>query len=188
MLNYNISIRSKIYNLIFSNIIILLFFVFWFVYSTFNAYVSIIFISSFFLIVTVFILSFKYLTHKDISSMAFTSYILIYLIPIIFLLDLLFSFIPNTNPFLFSFYNLIGIKHSFKIFVFFPLLTLIFVKIFIIFIYFLKNSGILEMGKGDEIFHYFTNNMNNEKICTFTLLFPLTNLSKFNFECTYLLL
>ena len=174
MLNYNKNIRTKIYNLIFSNIIILLFFLFWFVYSTFNAYVSIIFISSFFLIVTALILGFKYLIYKDINSIAFTSYVLIFLIPIIFLLDLLFSFIPNTNPFLFSFYNLIGIRHSFKIYVFLTLLTLIFVKIFIILIYFLKNPGILEMGKGDEIFYYFTNNMNNEKLFSLTLLFPLS--------------
>ena len=174
MLNYNNSIRTKVFNLIFSNIIILLFFLFWFVYSTFNAHVSMIFISSYFLIVTALILSFKYLIHKNKDLMAFTSYILIYLIPIIFLLDLLFSFIPNTNPFLFSFYDLIGIKHSFKIYVFLPLLTLIFVKIFIIFIYFLKNTGIFEMGKGDEVFHYFTNNMNNEKLFSLTLLFPLS--------------
>ena len=103
-----------------------------------------------------------------------TTYILLLLIPGIFLLDLLFFLIPNINPFFFSFYNLIGIKHAFKMGIFLPLLTLILLKLFIIYIYFLKKPGIFEMGKGDEFFQYFTNDLNNEKLFSLAVLFPLS--------------
>jgi len=174
MLNYNKSIKTKIYNLIFSNIIILLFFLFWFVYSTFNVIVNVIFISSYLSTIIVLIFSFKYIINKNINLMETTTYILLLLIPGIFLLDLLFFLIPNINPFFFSFYNLIGIKHAFKMGIFLPLLTLILLKLFIIYIYFLKKPGIFEMGKGDEFFQYFTNDLNNEKLFSLAVLFPLS--------------
>ncbi|MFX0082880.1 MAG: lysostaphin resistance A-like protein [Candidatus Hodarchaeota archaeon] len=40
----------------------------------------------------------------------------------------------------------------------------------------MKNPRILELGKGDEIFQYFTNNLSNNKKLLIPILFPLSAL------------
>ena len=97
-----------------------------------------------------------------------------FLIPLIFLLDMLYFSIPNIDPFIFSFYTLIGIKHSFEIYIFLPLLTIIVLKIIGIYIYFKNKSGIFEMGKGDDIFYYLTHDLNRQKVASIGLLFSLS--------------
>jgi membrane protease YdiL (CAAX protease family) len=47
-------------------------------------------------------------------------------------------------------------------------------KLFIIYVYLLRKPSIFEMGRGDEIFQYFTNDLNHGKLVSLTLLFPLS--------------
>lgn len=173
MINYNTKIKTKVYNIVSSNIIILLFFLFWFAYSTYDVLINTIFISSYFLIVIAFIISIKYIIETDLK-VSVSVYLMLFIVPLIFLLDLLYFSLPNIDPFIFSFYDLIGLKHSFEIYIFLPLLTIIIIKILGIYVYFKSRKGIFEMGKGDEIFYYLTHDLNPQKIASIGLMFSLS--------------
>ncbi|MFX0029423.1 MAG: type II CAAX prenyl endopeptidase Rce1 family protein [Candidatus Hermodarchaeota archaeon] len=175
MLDNNNRVKEKIDNIISSYGIILLFFLFWFVYSTRILIINIVVISTYFVIIIGVLIKKKHRKIADLKSNALASNLLLFIIPSIFVLDMIFFFIPNVDPLLFSFFELIGLQHRFEIIIFLPLLIIISLKIFGIYIYFIRNPGILEMGKGDEFFQYFANDLNKEKIISVALLLPLSS-------------
>jgi hypothetical protein len=91
-----------------------------------------------------------------------------------FLMDVVFHLAPNTEPILFSFYYLIGLKHSVNIALFLLLSLMVFMKIIIIFIYVKLNPEILNKGRGNAFFQYFTHDLNQKKRIYLSVLFPLS--------------
>jgi membrane protease YdiL (CAAX protease family) len=117
---------------------------------------------------------FKY--KKEGKSKVISLYGVLILVLLFFLLDAIFYFLPNNPVFLFSFYNLIGLKHSFEIVLFSILFSLILIKLTIIYFYFKVKPRVLEIGRGDEFFQYFTNDLNFKKVSKMFLLFPMSAL------------
>jgi len=174
MLNVDNRIQSKVKNLIISNFIILLIFLFWFSYSTFSFVFNLYIFSLSILAINLFFLTIKYKKGKEIEL--FSSYAMLIIVLIFFLFNSLLSLISDFTPFLFSFYNLLGLKHKFNFLVFSILLALVLTKLFSIFLYFNNNPKILELGKGDEIFQYFTKDLSEKKKLYLPILFPLSAL------------
>jgi membrane protease YdiL (CAAX protease family) len=93
-----------------------------------------------------------------------------------FLIDTLFYFIPNIQPFLFSFYDLIGLTHSFNFILFSFLSLIVFIKIISIYVYIRLKPNVIKIGQGDTFFQYFTNDFNQRKMALLLVLFPLSAL------------
>ena len=172
MANQNNLIKTKIRRRILYNSTIFLIFLFWFCYSMFDNIILlylICFVLVFFIIFSLIIDSKQGLNTQNIII-----YISLLLIPIVFLIVISFSYIPFSPPFFFSFTNLIGIRHKIDILSFLILFSLILLKLIGIKVYMGKSAEILEVGKGDPIFQFFTVDVNYEKIVLFILLFPLS--------------
>lgn len=138
MLNKDNEIKSKVKNLIGSNLVILFFFLIWFSYSTFSFIFNFILFCSSLLIISCLLLIKKFKGGKKVELFSF--YGLLIFILIFFLLDSVYVLIPDVRTFLFSFYNLIGLKHKFDLILFSILLLLIFAKLSSILFYFMKKS------------------------------------------------
>ena len=172
MQNNDNRIQATIVSIILSNLSILLIFLFWFFYSTFNIVTNVIVIclSIFIIGICLIVLLYK----KGIKTRNLTPLGIIIMVLLFFLMDSFFYFIPNIQPFLFSFYNLIGLEHIFNIALFSFLSSIVLIKIISIYIYTKLRPDIIKIGKGDDFFQYFTNNINNKKIVFLLLLFPLS--------------
>ena len=168
----NDSIRQTVKNRIASNLVVILIFLYWFFYSTFN-YVFNFFLFCFSILFIVCILLIKH--KKGLISKTISLYGLLMLVLLFFLLDIVFYSISNVSPFLFSFYNLIGLTHTFAIIIFSILLSLILIKLLGVYVYFMKNPRIIESEKGDKIFQFFTTDLSNDKLILLLLLFPLSS-------------
>jgi len=172
MINRDYEVKAKIRKKIVYNSIIFLVFEFWFFYSTYNNILILYIVSFSILILLIGSLIFNFKKRVDRVTITFQSSLL--LIPILFLIDIIFFYLPLSPPFFFSINNLIGLVHRIDIISFSILLALVLLKLGALKIYFINNIEILKAGAGDEIFQYFTKEIDYRKIIMFLLLFPLS--------------
>ena len=172
MLNNDNRIQSTIVSIIVSNLSILLVFIFWFFYSTFDVVINVIVICLSIIIIGICLI--VSIFKKGIKTRNLTPLGIVIMVLFFFLIDTFFYFTPNIQPFLFSFYNLIGLKHIFNIALFSFLSSIVLIKIISIYIYIRLKPEVIKIGKGDEFFQYFTNSINKKKMIFLLLLFPLS--------------
>lgn len=167
-------IQSKVVSIIISNITILLIFLYWFFYSTFDIVINLVIICLSILIIVVYLLVIiikKREKPKNLSPLG-----ILILFQLFLLIDLIYFFLPNIQPFLFSFYDLIGLKHNFNIALFLFLSSIIIIKVISIFLYFILKPEAIKIGKGDEFLQYFTIDIDKKKKIFLLVLFPLSAL------------
>ncbi|MFX1378652.1 MAG: type II CAAX prenyl endopeptidase Rce1 family protein [Promethearchaeota archaeon] len=163
-------VKNRIKNKIIYNSIILLIFAYWFFYSSFdNIFVLfIICVTLFFVIFVKFILELrKKFTKKDILI-----YVLLFLIPFALYANNILFYNASVTIFI-PFDNLIGFNHSHNIILFLLYFSIILLKLIGIKIYFSRNVKILLDQRGDDIFQFFTKDLNYKKILLLIILFPL---------------
>lgn len=173
IINHNRT-QSKIVSIIISNISILLIFLFWFFYSTFGIIINLVIICSSILTIVGYLL--VIIIKKRPKPKNLTPLGILMIFQLFLLIDIIFSSIPNIQPFLFSFYNLFGIKHYLNIALFSFLSVIVIVKVIGIFLYFRLKPEVIKIGKGDEFFQYFTIDVNKKKKIFLLVLFPLSAL------------
>ena len=172
MLDNNNRIQSKITVIIFSYLSILLIFLFWFFYSTLDMIINLILVGLSILAIIIYLIIIVLKIRAKSENLASFGLLIVFLF--FFLIEIILNFIPNAQPFLFSFYSLIGLKHSFDIALFSFLSLIVLIKIMSIYLYVRLRPNTIEIGKGDEFFQYFTNDINKKKITFLLLLFPLS--------------
>lgn len=163
-------VKNRIKNTIIYNSIIFLIFLFWFFYSTFDniSILLLICILIFFIIFTKFMIERKFgFTMKEKVF-----YILLFFIPFSLYANVILFYNASLQIFI-PFYSLIGMIHNHNIFLFLLYFSIILLKVIGIKVYFSRNAKILEEGRGDEIFQYFTQNFTYKKIILLIILFPL---------------
>jgi membrane protease YdiL (CAAX protease family) len=164
------STKKRIQNTIIYNSIILLIFIYWFYYST-EVNISVLLmicLSIFFIILTKFMVERK----SGFESKDILLYVLLFFIP--FSLFTSITFYSNDSfSFFIPFNNLEGIVHNHNFSLFLIYFGIILLKLFGIRVYFSRNKKILEVGRGDEIFQFFTKDLDKKKILLLILLFPL---------------
>lgn len=173
MIDNDNRIQSKITVIIFSYLSILLIFLFWFFFSTLDMIINLIMVGlSIIAILTYLIINAADKNRTKPENLASFGLLIVFLF--FFLIEIILNIIPNAQPFLFSFYSLIGLKHSFDIALFSFLSLIVLIKIMSIYLYVRLRPNTIEIGKGDEFFQYFTNDINKKKITFLLLLFPLS--------------
>lgn len=164
------STNERIRNTVIYNSIILLIFIFWFFYWTFDT-ISILLLICF-AIFLIILIKFFIERKNGFTLQDKLLYILLFFIPFSLYVNVILFYDSSITIFI-PFYNLVGIHHDHN-----PILVLIYFSIIMlklvgIKIYFSKNMNILEEGRGDDIFQFFTTNMNYKKIILLIILFPL---------------
>ncbi len=165
-------IQSTIKSIIITNLTILLIIFYWVIYSTIDMVFNLIIICISIITIGISLIVSIYKAGLETSNLAILGILIAVLF--FFLMDVVFYLAPNTQPILFSFYNLIGLKHSVNFTLFFFLSLIVFIKIIIIYIYVKLNPEILKRGRGDAFFQYFTNDLNKKKKIYLLVLFPLS--------------
>ena len=163
--------KSRIRNSIIYNSIVFLIFLLWFSYSTFdNVYILFLICFIIFLIVTI-----KYVVDRRYGFFMEEKilYILLFLIPFSLFVNILIFYQPFSPTFFIPFYSLVGIKHNHNFIMAFLYFSVIMIKLIGIKVYFSKNVKILKEGRGDEIFQYFTRDLNYKKIIFAAIFLPL---------------
>ena len=163
-------VKNRIKNSIVYNLIIILIFVFWFYFSSFENILMLygICIAIFLIILVKLIIELKNgFNRKDILI-----YILLFLIPFSLIANVILFYNTSITIFI-PFNNLVGIIHHNNIILFLIYFSIVSLKLIGIKIYFSRNVTILEEGKGDEIFQFFTKNLNYKKIILLIIFFPL---------------
>ncbi|MFX1366306.1 MAG: type II CAAX prenyl endopeptidase Rce1 family protein [Promethearchaeota archaeon] len=104
-------------------------------------------------------------------------FVLLFFIPFSLFTNIILFY--NTSfKFFIPFDNLIGIRHNHNLNLILVYFTIIFLKLFGIKIFFSKNRSILEQGKIDDIFQFFTKNLTYKKVIFLLILFPLVALTE----------
>ncbi|MFX1489006.1 MAG: type II CAAX prenyl endopeptidase Rce1 family protein [Promethearchaeota archaeon] len=170
MVNQDSKVKYKIINNIIYNSIILMIFLFWFSYSTFDSVITLFLISLSIFLLIFTLICINYIKVVNIKILPYQG--LLTLIPILFLINIFLFYTPYNPPFFFAFHDLIGIRLHFQVLIFLVLLSIVFLKLIGIYFYFIKNPLILEAGSGDEIFQFFARDLNFKKISLVVLLFP----------------
>lgn len=163
--------KSKIQNSIVYNLIVCLIFVFWYFYSTGNntSILTLICFIIFLIILTKFLIQRKFgFTSKDIAL-----YLLLFFIPFSLYISIIFYSNASLNIFI-PFDRLVGMNFNHNIFLFLIYASIISLKLLGIKIYFSRNNNILEVGQGDEIFQFFTTNIDYKKVILLIILFPIS--------------
>ena len=163
-------VHKRITNSIIYNIIIFLIFTFWFFYSTFDN-ISILLLLCFIIFLIIFT-KFMIERRHGFTFKEKILYILLFLIPFSLYVNIVLFYDASITLFL-PFYSLVGINHKHNIFLFLLYFSIILLKLLGIKVYLSTNLNILEEGRGDEIFQFFTKEMNYRKIILLVLLFPL---------------
>jgi len=185
MLNSDTKIETKILNNIIYYIVIFFIFLFWFFYSTYDNISILILICFSMLSLMIYSLIKNLRKGMELETKIF--HLLLLFIPITFLLDIIYFYDPFTPPFLIPFYDLIGIKHQYNLFLILLLFSLIFLKLIGVKIYFSISMKINTDWKGDEIFEFFAHNITNKKIILLIILFPLgAFVEEFIYRCLFL--
>ena len=122
MISQDYEIKAKIRNKIIYNSIIFLVFEFWFFYSTYNNVIILYIIS--FSILTLLLCSIMFNFKERVDKITITFQGSLLIIPILFLIDIIFFYRPLSPPFFFSINNLIGLVHRIDIISFFILLNM----------------------------------------------------------------
>jgi membrane protease YdiL (CAAX protease family) len=174
MLDDELKIQSTIVSIIMSNLSILLIFVFWFLYSVLNMVLNLIFISFSIIILGSYVIICIY--KKRLKTRNLTALGVLIMVLFFFLVDTIFYFIPNINPFFFSFFDLFGLIHSFDLGLFLLLSSILLIKILSIYLYIRLRSNVIRDGRGDAFFQYFSNGLDRKKRSLLGILFPLSAL------------
>lgn len=163
-------VKNRIKNSIIYNSIIFLFFIYWFFYSSIdNILMPIAICVAIFLIIIA-----KLITERKngFNRKEILLYVLLFFIPFSLYANVILFY--NTSiTFFIPFDSLVGINHNHNIILFLLYFSIILLKLIGIKIYFSRNVKILEEGRGDEIFQFFTKNLNYKKIILLIILFPL---------------
>ena len=163
-------VKIRIKNSIIYNSVIFLIFIYWFFFTLYdNIIILIVICLIIFLIILVKFISERKdgFTRKEILL-----YVLLFLIPFSLYANIILFYNTSITIFI-PFDNLVGLKHNFNIILFLIYFSIILLKLIGIKIYFSRNVKILEEGRGDEIFQFFTRNLNYKKIVLLIILFPL---------------
>lgn len=145
---------------------------FWFFRSAYDN----IFVSYFLsiLIIIFIILSFFYNIRKNNKTSVKIFHIILLLIPISFIIEIIYVYEPFTSAVFFSFYNLIGItlNHDLVLILFYFTLTIL--KVLPIRFFYNRIIKVFEKRRFDDFFEYFINNISKKKLIMLTLLLPLS--------------
>jgi membrane protease YdiL (CAAX protease family) len=163
-------VKNRIKKTLVYNIIIFLIFLFWFFYSSYDNIIIL-----FLICVIIFLLIFvKYITDlkSGVTLKDRILYILLGLIPFALFGNVILFYNTSITIFI-PFNSLVGIEHHFNIALFLLYFSIILLKLIGIRVYFSKNLHLLEEGRGDEIFRFFTQNITYKKIILLLILFPL---------------
>ncbi|MFW9970826.1 MAG: type II CAAX prenyl endopeptidase Rce1 family protein [Candidatus Odinarchaeota archaeon] len=163
-------VKIRIKNSITYSSIIFLIFIYWFFYSSFNN-ISILFIICVFIF---FIIFAKFITERKngFTRKEKIFYILLFVIPFSLFANAILFYNTSITIFI-PFNELVGLYYNFNIVLFLIYFSIIMLKLVGIKIYFSKNIKFLEEGGGDEIFQFFTQNVNYKKIIILIIFFPL---------------
>jgi membrane protease YdiL (CAAX protease family) len=125
-------------------------------------------------VVIVFVILAKFITERKniFTNKEIFLYILLFLIPFSLLANIILFYNTSINIFI-PFDSLVGINHNHNILLFLLYFSIILLKLIGIKIYFSRNVKILKEGGGDEIFQFFTENLNYKKVIYLIMLFPL---------------
>ncbi len=163
-------VKNRIKNSITYNLIILLIFIFWFYFSSSdNIYILLGICVAIFLVIFVKLLTERKngFTRKDRLT-----HILLFLIPFSLFANAILFYNTSITIFI-PFDNLVGVNHNHNLGLFLLYFSIILIKLIGIKIYFSRNVKILEEGRGDDIFQFFTENLDYKKIILMIILFPL---------------
>lgn len=161
-------------NIIFYSITFLIF-LFWYFYTIIDNVYPLFLIC--FLISIIIVI--KYLEEKKhgLTLQEKLLFVLLFFIPFSLFTNIILFY--NTSfKFFIPFDNLIGIRHNHNLNLILVYFTIIFLKLFGIKIFFSKNRSILEQGKIDDIFQFFTKNLTYKKVIFLLILFPLVALTE----------
>lgn len=166
----NSLVKNRVINSIIYNLIIFLIFLFWFYYSSFDNISILLLICSiiFLIIFSKFMIERK----NDFNLKEKVMYILLLFIPFSLYVNIILFYNASIAIFI-PFYSLIGFKHDHNIFLILLYLSIILLKLVGIKIFFSRNMKVLEEGRGDELFQFFTTDINYKKIIVLIILFPL---------------
>ena len=167
------------------SLVILLIFLLWFNYSTLNLiYISIL-IYSCIIIVILYILIINLRRESKNDNKIF--HILLLFILMSFIINIIITFQNFGSFLLIPFNKLIGIKYSHNLTIILVLSSFIIIKLVGVKIYFKRNLKILENSNSDEIFTYFSNNLNIKKSILLVSLIPLSAfVEEFVYRCLFL--
>ena len=163
-------VKNRIRNTLIYNSIIFLIFLFWFFYSTVDD-VSILLLMCtiiFLLIFTKFMVERKY----GFTTNEKVMYILLFFIPFSLYINIVLFHNASLTIFI-PFNNLVGINHNHNFILFLIYFSVILFKLIGIKFYFSRNENILQEGRGDDIFKFFTQNITYKKVILLVILFPL---------------
>jgi len=145
---------------------------FWFFRSTYdNIFVSHVLSV---LIIIFIILSFIYniRTNKKTSVKIF--HLILLLIPLSFIIEIIYVYEPFTSAVFFSFYTLIGITLNHDLILIALYFALTILKVLPIRFFYKRISKMFEERRFDDFFEYFINNVSKKKLILLTLLLPLS--------------
>lgn len=163
-------VKNRVTNSIIYNLIIFLIFFFWFIYSSFDN-ISILLLICFIIFLTIFT-KFMIERKNGFALKEKVMYILLFFIPFSLYVNVILFYDTSITIFI-PFYSLIGIKHDHNIFLILLYFSIILLKLFGIKIFFSRNMKVLEEGRGDELFIFFTTDINYKKIIVLIIFFPL---------------
>jgi len=163
-------VKDRIKNSLIYNSIIFLIFLFWFFYSAVDniSVLLLICVIIFLIIFTKFMVERKYGLTINEKMM----FILLFLIPFSLYINIVLFYNASFTIFI-PFNSLVGIRHNHNLILFLIYASIILFKLIGIKIYFSRNTTILEEGKGDDIFQFFTKNVTYKKLILLVILFPL---------------
>ncbi|MFW9772874.1 MAG: lysostaphin resistance A-like protein [Candidatus Thorarchaeota archaeon] len=159
-------VRNLLYN-----IIILLIVFFWFFRSTYDNLSGSYILS--FLIISSITLSFIYNIKKGCKNSVKIFHLILFLIPISFIIELIYVYEPFTSAIFISFYNLIGIRHNHDIFLITLYFALTVLKVLPIKLFYNRIIKLNEKNRFDDFFEYFAKDFNRNKLILIILLLPL---------------
>ncbi|TKJ19428.1 MAG: hypothetical protein CEE43_15460 [Promethearchaeota archaeon Loki_b32] len=163
-------IKNRIRNTLIYNSIIFLIFLFWFFYSTVED-VSILLLMCTLIFLIIFI---KFMVERKygFTTNEKVMYILLFFIPFSLYINIVLFHNASLTIFI-PFNNLVGINHNHNFILFLIYFSVILIKLIGIKFYFSRNENILQEGRGDDIFKFFTQNITYKKVILLVILFPL---------------
>ncbi|MFX1497920.1 MAG: type II CAAX prenyl endopeptidase Rce1 family protein [Promethearchaeota archaeon] len=164
--------EQRITRNLFYNIITFLIIVFWFFRSTYDNLVGSYLLS--FSIIFFIALSLFYNIKLNSKRSIKVFHIILLLIPISFIIELIYAYEAFTSAVFFPFYNLIGIKLNYDPFLILLYFTLTILKVLPIKFFYKKIVKLTDEKRSDDFFEYFTNNITNKKLVLIFLLLPLS--------------
>lgn len=164
--------EERITRNLFYNIIIFLIISFWFFRSTYDNTLGLYLLS--FLIILFIVLSLFYNIKKKSKLTIKIFHVILLLIPLSFIIELIYAYEAFTSAVFFPFYNLIGIKLNNDPLLILLYFTLTILKVLPIRFFYNKIIKVNEEKRVDDFFEYFTSNITNKKLILIFILLPLS--------------